>query len=408
MRTANPFALIKTTFADCTNGPLILALGAVGGGGAGEKARGILEQFIEDRIPFVVVAMKKYLQGNPLITAFLNSRRIPINTVEDDVEIPKLYENTLEVIRQVAETTGSVGGVLSLGPRTYYPEVARRLNLQAMIIDGAVPDKWEESTDPSSGLPNTEYYLPAYLKAVYATTCGFPRWFPPLGKFPEGMDLNVVTQPFSRKKIDYLKYLRTLTPIQCREILLDKDSINDLNKTSLIVVPTFDQVYLDPKALSVFGRFLTPEQLGQTFGFMSELVASLVKLNKQIGSEVSLYLKPGIIRNILSPLLSELNTDGIRLISPANGEIPNEDWLLLRKAGVTIGRAPLCVSTAEALGMGDYQVTSAVPGVTSDGISYMTESEALKALARLEVTRTIFPGERLYDAITDVVKIKKL
>ena len=32
MRTANPFALIKTTFADCTNGPLILALGAVGGG----------------------------------------------------------------------------------------------------------------------------------------------------------------------------------------------------------------------------------------------------------------------------------------------------------------------------------------------------------------------------------------
>ena len=407
-KTASPFTLIKNVFTDFANGPLILGLGAVGGGGAGEKARGILEELADDRVPFVVVAMKKYLEGNPLITKFLNSRQISINRVKDNVDIPDLYENTLDVVRRVVELSGSASGILSLGPRTYYPEVARRLNLKAMIIDGAVPDKWEEVIDPVSNLPKTEYHLPAYLNTAYATTCGFAGWFPPQGKFPEGMDLNVVAQPFSRKKIAYLKSLRNLTPTQCREILLEKGGINCLDRISLIVIPTFDQVYLDPKALSVFGRFLTPEQLGQTFGFMAELIASLVKLYKLDGREIGLYLKPGIIRNMLSPLLSEFETNGFRLINPQNGEVPNEDWLLLRKAGVTVGRSPLCVSTAEALGMGDYQVTAAVPGQTSDGISYMTESEALRSLNNLKITRTLFPGESLFDAINEVIKVKKL
>lgn len=407
MQTANPFALIKTVFADFTNGPLILALGAVGGGGAGEKACGILDQFTEDRVPFIVVAMKKYLAANPLIAKFLATRQIPINTVEDNVPIPQLYENALEVIGRVTEVNDSVSGVLNLGPRTYYPEAARRLNLRSMIIDGAVPDKWEESTEANSGLPTTEYYLSAYLNSIYATTCGFPSWSPPQEKFPDGMNLNVVAQPFSREKIEYLKRLRKLTPAQCREILLERNAVVGLDRGSLTVVPTLDQVYLDPKALSVFGRFLTSEQLGQTYGFMAELVASLVKLNNRSGREISLYLRPGIIRSMLSPLLFELGAN-ITLIEPRNGEVPNEDWLLLRRAGITVGRSPLCVSTAEALGMGDYQITAAVPGITSDGISYMTESEALRSLDRLKITRKLFPGEPLFDAINDVIRIKKL
>ena len=41
----NPFKLMRNVFGDYKNGPVVLALGAVGGNGASTKAEGILEQF---------------------------------------------------------------------------------------------------------------------------------------------------------------------------------------------------------------------------------------------------------------------------------------------------------------------------------------------------------------------------
>ncbi len=403
----NPYKLIRDTFNNFDKGPLILALGAVGGGGAGEKAIGLLEQFIAEKVPFCVVAMEKYLADNPAIASFLKTRPdIRSFAIRDDVSRSELYEVSQIALDTIERAYGEVSGVLSLGPRTYYPEAARRLGIPSMIIDGAVPDKWETDLDPATGMPDTEYYLPAYQESVFATTCGFTGWSPQKEKYPEGMNLKIVSQPFSEKKISYLRELRKLNPQECRERLMAKNSIAGLDAESLIVVPTMDQVYLNPEALSVFGRFLTPEQFGQSVGFMAELITSLTKLDRNS----LFYLRPGAMKETLTPLLERfVDGERIKIIGPIAEVVPNEDWLLLRKAGVTIGRAPLCVSTAEALGMGDYQITAAVPGTTSDGISYMTEPEALKVLARKGgVSRVLFPGESLIEAIGDVIKTKKL
>ena len=109
----------------------------------------------------------------------------------------------------------------------------------------------------------------------------------------------------------------------------------------------------------------------------------------------------------MSEVMKQFGKD-ITVLSPQNEIVPNIDWLLLRKAGVTIGRAPLCVSTAEALGMNDLQITAAVPGLTNDNVSYMTENEGLRALNRKGVSKVIFPGDKLLPAIEEVMKIKGL
>ncbi len=402
----NPFELIRKTFNDFKDGPLVLALGAVGGGGAGEKAKGILEQFEMDRVPYLTVVMRKYLEANPSIASFLTQNQIDSLIIDDAGSIPTLYQNCIATLKHIQSQKGSCG-ILSLGPRTYYPEAARRLGLSSMIIDGAVPDRWEDRID-SFGFPTTEYYLPAYLEGVYATTCGFTGWLPPKDKYPEGMNLKVVAQPFSQNKIKFLKSLEDFAPQDCRRRVIESGQIKNLDFDGIIVVPTIDQVYLDPRALSVFGRFLTPEQLGQSYGFWAELITSCSLLSRKFGKEILLYIRCGIMGDLLRPLLELYTNEGVRIIEPINGFVQNEEWLLLRKAGVAIGRAPLCVSTAEALGMEDYQITTAIPGRTSDGISYMTELEALRTLAQRQVSETVFPGKPLIEAIKKVIDVKKL
>jgi hypothetical protein len=406
MQERSPFKLIRNTFNDFKDGPIILALGAVGGGGAGEKAKGILEQFEINKTPYVVVAMRKYLEANSSIVSFLKENKIDFLIVEDRVAVPRLYQNCIDALMYVKNQNRPCG-VLSLGPRTYYPEAARRLGLPAMIIDGAVPDKWSDKTE-SSDLPVTEYYLPSYLETIYATTCGFTGWFPPKDRYPEGMRLEVVAQPFSQDKIQFLRNLRNDGPESCRRRVIESGQIKNLDFDGVIIIPTIDQVYLNPMALSVFGRFLTAEQLGQSYGFWAELITSCSLLAKDLDKQILLYVRPGIMKDLLSPLINLFTKEGIKIIEPINGLVPNEEWLLLRKAGVTIGRAPLCVSTAEALGMGDYQITTAIPSRTSDGISYMTEPEALKTLAQRQVSETIFPGYPLIEAIKKIIDVKKL
>lgn len=402
----NPFKLMSEVFNGYSNGPLVLALGAVGGGGAGEKAKGILEQFIQDSVPFQVVAMNGYLKNNPLILKFIKEKSIRLTSINDTVPMGELYGNCLNAITELAKQ--KVSGVLSLGPRTYYPYAAIQAGTPSLIIDGAVPDKWDCTRD-AMGLPTSPYDEETYLKAVYATTCGFSDWFPPNNKYPEGMDLRIIQQPFSGGKNKLLNVLRTTTPEEARATLLEKQTIRLLDSESIIIIPTMDQVYLNTGALSVFGNFLTSEQFGQSFASMAELITSASKLASESGRTISIYLRPGIIRNMLLPIVNEYSMNGgLTIIGPQDGVVSNTDWLLLRKAGVTIGRAPLCVSTAEALGMGDYQITSATPGRTSDGLSYMTEAEALPTLARKGIGRVIFPGEPLLPAIKEVINLKGL
>lgn len=402
----NPFALMRDVFRDYKNGPLVLALGAVGGGGAGAKAQGILEQLVNDKVSFRVAAMKKYLDANPLIKDYLKKNNIETTYIDDSGGTSEIYGETLKALEGMV-SDGQISGVLSLGPRTFYPEAARRLSVPAMIIDGAVPDKWENETDEATGLPNTAYFEPAYNYATYATTCGFGGWKPPNGTYPEGMDLRVIQQPFSDEKINRLKELRNMQPSDARDELLARGVIKGLGKESIIIVPTMDQVYLNPQALTSNGGFMSSEQFVQTYAFMAETIASASFLANKSGRKVSVYLRPGIIQRAMEPIL-KLFGRNISLLTPQNGIVENDNWLLLRKAGVTIGRAPLCVSTAEALGMNDYQITAAVPGETSDGESYMTERKGLDALYRKGLSRIVFPGEPLLAAIEDVVKIKKL
>jgi len=402
----DPFRLIRNTFGDYKRGPVLLALGGVGGNGASTKAEGILEQFDLDKTPFKVAAMKKYLAANPLIDSYLKKNGINVIVVEDGVDMNTLYENCEKAVAEIA-SKGMISGVLSLGPRTYYPEAARRQGLQAMMIDGAVPDKWEDTIDQSTGYPDTAYASSAYNKAVYATTCGFTGWMPPKGTYPGEMDLKVIQQPFSDRKNSFLKQLRDLSPQEARFELMQRGVISSLDGSSTIIVPTMDQVYLNPEALVTNGGFMTTEQFGQGFSFMSETIISAAKLAEKSGEKVSIYLRPGVITDMMSSVVRQYG-ENLIVLTPQDEIVTNEDWLLLRKAGVAIGRAPLCVSTAEALGMGDYQVTAAVPGVTSDGVSYMTENAGLTALNRRGISKVLFPGEPLLPAIQEVIVAKGL
>lgn len=402
----NPFGLMKDVFDGYKKGPVVVAFGFVGGNGAGEKGNGIIEQFDTDKVPYTVIAGKKYLRENPLIEKSLSEKEIEVTLVADEGSIDEKYKNCEEVVASVIKDQ-SVSGFLCLGPRTFFPEAARRLNIPTLMIDGAVPDEWDNTINPQTGYPNTAYAEKAYQYVTYATTCGFTGWTPPKGSYPEGMNLKVVQQPFSDKKIEYMKLLRTLFPQQAREILLQKNTIVGLDEDSLIVVPTMDQVYLNTQALAVNGGFMTPEQLSQAYSFMTETIVSSAQIARQRRKKVAIYMRPGIIKNVMSPVLEQYENDLI-ILSPQNGIVANDDWLLLRKAGVTIGRAPLCVSTAETLGMGDPQVSAAVPGLTSDGISYMTEYEGLKALNRKGVSNVLFPGDTLLPAMEEVIKQKGL
>ena len=152
---------------------------------------------------------------------------------------------------------------------------------------------------------------------------------------------------------------------------------------------------------------MTTEQFGQTYSFMSETIIASAKIAEQTGRRVSLYMRPGIITDMMGSVLRQYG-ENLTILTPQEGIVANEDWLLLRRAGVTIGRAPLGVSTAEALGMDDYQITAAVPGVTSDGTSYMTENAGLTALFRKGVSRVLFPGEELLPVIQEVIAVKGL
>lgn len=402
----NPFGLMKDVFDGYKKGPVVVAFGFVGGGGASEKGNGIIQQFDADNIPYTVVAGKKYLQENPLIEKSLNEKGIGVTIVGDEGSMDEKYKNCEDVIGKISNEQ-SISGVLSLGPRTFFSEAARRAAIPAMMIDGAVPDKWENTINPKTGYPDTAYSQKAYEYATYATTCGFPGWTPPKSSYPEGMNLKVVQQPFSEDKNNYMKTLRAYTPQQARAELLERNTISGLDAESLIVVPTMDQVYLNTNALAVNGGFMTSEQLSQSYSFMTETVISSAIIARKQGKKVAIYLRPGIIQNVMSPVLEQFEKD-IIILSPKNKIVANDDWLLLRKAGIAIGRAPLCVSTAEALGMGDYQITAAVPGLTNDGISYMTEYEGLKALNRRGISNVIFPGDSLLPAMEEVIQQKGL
>jgi len=402
----NPFRLMNNVFDGYKNGPVVLALGAVGGNGASTKAEGILEQFAIDRVPFKVAAMRKYIESNPLVAEYLKQKGIQTTLIEDGEGMNQLYKDTETAISKIAQKQ-PISGILSLGPRTYYPEAARRLGVKAMMIDGAVPDKWEDSIDSQTGYPNTAYAEKAYRYTTYATTCGFTGWTPPIGSYPEGMDLKVVQQPFSDNKNKFMSSIRKMFPKQAREVLLQRNTISGLDADSLIVVPTMDQVYLNPQALVANGGFMTPDQFGQAYAFMAETIVTAAEIGKQLGKKTAIYLRPGVIQNTMSEVIKQFGKD-LTILSPQNEIVSNVDWLLLRKAGVTIGRAPLCVSTAEALGMDDYQITAAVPGVTSDGTSYMTENEGLQVLNRKGVSRVIFPGNPLLPAMEEVMKVKGL
>ena len=391
----NPFKLMRNVFGDYKNGPVVLALGAVGGNGASTKAEGILEQFAIDGVPFKVAAMRKYIDSNPLVAQYLKEKGIKTTLIEDGKALAEISQKQ------------PISGVLSLGPRTYYPEAARRLGVKAMMIDGAVPDKWEDSIDSQTGYPNTAYAKKAYQYATYATTCGFTGWTPPNGSYPEGMDLKVIQQPFSDKKNEFMKRIRSTFPQQAREIVLQRNTISGLDTDSTIIVPTMDQVYLNPQALVANGGFMTSDQFGQAYAFMAETIIAAAEIGKKVGKKTAIYLRPGVIQNTMSEVMKQFGKD-ITVLSPQNEIVPNIDWLLLRKAGVTIGRAPLCVSTAEALGMNDLQITAAVPGLTNDNVSYMTENEGLRALNRKGVSKVIFPGDKLLPAIEEVMKIKGL
>ncbi len=403
---SSPFVLMRNVFNGYKKGPVILALGAVGGNGASTKAEGILEQFAREGVPYKVAAMKKYLAANPLIEEYLKDNNIPITLIEDGGGMNDLYKNSEKAITNI-NSGQQVSGVLSLGPRTYYPEAARRLGVPAMIIDGAVPDKWENVVDPQTGYPSTAYAQGVYQYAMYATTCGFTGWMPPQNTYPEGMDLRVIQQPFSDRKNNLLKDLRNVTPPQARGELLERNTIIGLDSESLIVVPTMDQVYLNPQALVMNGGFMTSEQFGQGYSFMTETIIASAQIAEKLGRKAAIYMRPGIIQDMMMPVLQKYGKN-IVVLSPQNGIVANEDWLLLRKAGIAIGRAPLCVSTAEALGMNDYQITAAVPGVTSDGVSYMTENAGLTALAKKSVSKVLFPGDALLPAMEEVIKIKGL
>lgn len=402
----NPFRLMKDIFDGYNKGPVVVCFGFVGGNGAGEKGNGIIERFDSDKVPYTVVAGKKYLRENPLIEKSLKEKGIGVNIVEDEGSIESRYKNCVEAISLITQDQ-EVSGVLSLGPRTFFPEAARRLNLPAMMIDGAVPDMWEDTIDPQTGYPDTAYAKKTYQYATYATTCGFTGWSPPKDSYPEGMNLKVIQQPFSDKKNEFMKKLRNISPQQAREILLQKNTIAGLDEKSLIIVPTMDQVYLNPQALAVNGGFMTTEQFGQAYSFMADAIISSAQIAQKIGRKVAVYLRPGIIQNMMASVLRQYG-ENLIVLSPQNGIVANDDWLLLRKAGLTIGRAPLCVSTSEALGMGDFQITAAVPGLTSDKVSYMTEFEGLKALNRKGVSNVLFPGDKLLPAMEEVIRQKGL
>lgn len=402
---ANPFSVMKEVFGDFKKGPLVIALGAVGGNGAGSKAEGILKQLENEGISSKVVAMKKYLTANPLITTYLEKNRISVTEIDDECSTEELYKNCEMALLSIIQNE-PISGVLSLGPRTYYPEAARRLDIRAMVIDGAVPDKWE-NTSEVTGYPTTAYFEPAYRSATYATTCGFTGWMPPINTYPSGMDLRVVQQPFSDQKIAEFKELRSVTPLEARRRLLENGTIRGMNDSSLIIVPTMDQVYLNPDALVSNGGFMTSEQLGQSFALMGETIVAATKLSIERNEKVLIYIRTGVIATIMGPIL-ERYSQYIDIIQPNDGIVGNSDWLLLRKAGVTIGRAPLCVSTAEALAINDYQITTAVPGTTSDELSYMTEPQGLLVLNKKGISRTLFPGDELLLAIRDIIKVKGL
>lgn len=402
----NPFGLMKDVFGGYKNGPVVLAFGFVGGGGASEKGNGIIEQFDCDGIPYTVVAGKKYLQENPLIEKSLKEKGIEVTIVGDEGSMDEKYKNCEDAIRQISKDQ-TVSGVLSLGPRTFFAEAAKRMNIPAMMLDGAVPDKSENTINPETSYPDTAYSQMTYEYATYATTCGFPGWTPPKDSYPERMNLKVVQQPFSESKNEFMKKLRELSPKQARAELLKKNSIVGLDEESLIVVPTMDQVYLNTMQLVENGGFMTTEQFSQTYSFMLDTIVSSVALARKRGEKVAIYLRPGIIQNVMSPVLEQFEKE-ITILSPQDKIVSNDDWLLLRKAGIAVGRAPLCVSTAEALGMGDYQITAAVPGLTGDGVSYMTEYEGLKALNRRGISKTLFPGDSLLAAMEEVVQQKGL
>ncbi|KKQ51677.1 hypothetical protein A2865_00690 [Candidatus Woesebacteria bacterium RIFCSPHIGHO2_01_FULL_39_17] len=383
--------------SDLKKGNFLLTLGAVGGGGAGKKVMEFIKEIESRSIPYSVMAMKNYLSSNPLISF---SEKASIYQVDDKTgswEI--LTQRCFETMRDILEP---ISTVVSFGPRTPNLEAARKLGFTNIFaIDGAVPDKWE-SVVGASGFPDTAYYLPAYQACTYLTTCGWERaWFPPLQTLPPFTKVEVKSQPFSKQFVKELIDLRSITPQSARNKLVQTGRYPDLIGDELLVVPTMDKVYLNPQALVANGKWLTTEQFGQCISFVNELIVGLSQLSKK----TILYL-PDEIREMAQPTINKFISGNLKIV--ARDYIPNNEYLLLRKAGVSIGRAPLCVSTAEELGMGNPFVICPVPARTNDGISYMTEAEAFEVFKKIDAAKCINLGESVSDAILEIAEIKRL
>lgn len=378
----NPIDVIENYLRPDQNGDVILALGAVGGNGASSKAQGILREFAERGISTTVVAMEAYLAQNPLVVSSLRENGTKVVTVDDSQKDPRsLYQNSMQGIQQAKDGT-RVSGVVCLGPRTYYPFAALNNDLPPVIIDGAVPDVWKDEYD-SSSLPTTAYDRATYDNTLYLTTCGFTGWKPPKGTYPENMKLQVVAQPFSQEKVKMLRTLRQMASSDAKKALIENGILDPAMMEGLLIVSTMDQVYLDPKALQSNGGFLKPDQFGQSYAHMTEMVSAASQLSTVTGQKTNLYIRPGIMSTMLAPVIDQYRTDDFDVVSSTCNVLPNEAWLMMRRAAdIEVGRAPLCVSTAEALGMGKKVVMTATPGRTlnADGSieEYMTETRALE------------------------------
>ena len=374
------------------NGKFLLALGAVGGGGAGK-----IREVESRNLPYSVIAMNNYLSNNPLVKFSENASVYQVEDGTDSWDI--LTQRCFEVMRNIQEP---ISAVVSFGPRTPNIEAARRLGYKKIFaIDGAVPDKWEGIIG-ANGFPDTPYYLAAYQACTYITTCGWDNnWYPPIRTSPPETDIVVKSQPFSKEFVRDLINLRNISPQDARNILIQSSSYPELNKDRLLVVPTMDKVYVNPQALVANGKWLTTEQFGQCISFINELIVGLSQSSKK----TILYL-PDEIKEMAQPTLKKFNSDNLLIFSRQH--IPNYEYLLLRKAGVSIGRAPLCVSTAEELGMGNPFVLCTVPARTSDGISYMTEPEAFEIFKEIKVAKCINLGDPIIDAVLEVADIKRI
>lgn len=380
-----------------------------------ESARNMILWWKEKGNEFHILATQSYFTDNPSMLQFLEENCWSIKILDDTPLVDKnsIYEMCHEWLSATLERH-SITWVLNIWYRTYFPDIANKLWLPSVIIDGALLDINYDQDEMWNSLRWFELEVFRSPLITFLVASGIPNNIPPTEKQISGMNVIYCSYPFSSTKLNLMKRISNSSRSELLEWLEFKNNedarymLNSVNRLP-IVIPEMDHLYFSPD-MSI-NRY--PHLRIQIEAYIQDILLSTNSIAEDASKPIGVYMKKWSMYEYAKSFMEHNTLSDIELISPPSWlRIPLEERLTIRSlASATIGRAPQCVSSQEDWYMGIPLILTAAPWVGMDNnwnqVDFMDEWNAYRILKEEErniaLLYDIGKGESCLDALRIVL-----